>query len=162
MSIPSELQDAVAQTHLSTDGCGYIFLRFPLEQGKAAHRWLLSSNTSYFCALRDDKELSIMMKQEQWKIAPSAVQNAASVSPLYKRITFDIVLEFDLVGYLNAMAQVLASINIPILTFSAFSRDHIFVQQADFERAYGALQAFILYSNAEESSTLFPKQVSKK
>ena len=162
MPIPLELQDAVAQTHLSTDGYGYIFLRFPLDQWETARQWLLRSNPPYFCALRDDKEFSLMLKEEQWKNTPPAVQKAASVSPVYKRITFDIVLKFDLVGYLNVMTQVLASINIPILAFSAFYRDHIFVQQADFERAYAALQAYILRINAEDSSSLFPQQVSEK
>jgi hypothetical protein len=162
MAISPELQEAVAQTHLSTDGYGYIFLCFPLGQWETAQQWLISSNTPIFCTLRDDREFSLMLKQEHWKIAPPTLKKAASVSPIYSRITFDVVLGFDLVGYLNVMTQVLASINIPILAFSAFSRDHIFIQQADFERAYAVLQAYILRFNAEDSSSLFPEQVSKK
>ena len=98
-----------------------------------------------------------MLKQEHWKIASQTLREAVSVSPVYKRITFDVVLEFDLVGYLDAMTRVLASINIPILAFSAFSRDHIFVQQSDFERAWNALQAYILDSSADDSTLLSPK-----
>ena len=157
-----ELINTIAQTHLSTDGYGYIFLRFPLAQSAAVKRWLHDANIPYFCALWDDKEFSLMVKQEHWKIASPILQEAAYVSPIYKRITFDVVLEFDLVGYLDVMTRVLASANIPILAFSAFSRDHIFVQQSDFERAWDALQAYILCCSAKDSTPLSPELVSKK
>ncbi len=161
MSLSHELLGAIAQTHLFTDGCGYVFLRFPLERADAVKRWLYAENTPFFCALWDKNEFSLMVKQECWDIASQTLQ-AASVSPVYKRITFDMVLEFNLVGYLAAMTKVLASRNVAILAFSAFSRDHIFVQQSDFNRAWSALQTYILRCNANASTRLSPGRVNIK
>ena len=161
MSRHPELRNAIAQTHLSTDGCDYVFLRFPLTQSDVVKRWLLTENTSFFCALCDDQEFSLMMKQEHWKLASQTLLDAGSISPVYKRITFDIVLDFDLVGYLEVMTRILASQNIAILTFSAFSRDHIFVQKSDFELAWHTLEAYILHSKENGRQQFSPETVSK-
>ena len=122
--------------------------------------WLFAENTLVFGTLRDNDELSLMMEQAYWETAPRNLQ-AASVSPIYKRITFDIVLEFDVVGYLAVMTKVLASDKIAILALSAFSRDHIFVQKPDFNRAWIILQATIQRSRVDANTQLSSGLVSK-
>jgi hypothetical protein len=139
----SELHQAIAQTRLITDGCPYIFLRFPLAQSARVTRWLQTANSSFVGLLWDDLELSLMVEQKLWKSAPRTLVKVAASSPAYRRVTFDVLLDFDMVGYLDLITRVLAANSIAVLAFSAFSRDHIFVQQVDFDRAWGILQATV-------------------
>jgi hypothetical protein len=148
----SELHQAIAQTRLTTDGCPYIFLRFPLAQSARVTYWLSAANNSFVGLLRDDHELSLMVEQALWKSAPRELVEVAASSPVYRRVTFDVLLDFDLVGYLDVITRVLAANTIPVLAFSAFSKDHIFIQQADFDRTWRILQATI-HSFRETDST---------
>ena len=159
MSLSPELLSAIAKTHLFTDGCDYVYLRLPLAQAGDVKLSLLAEESPFFCAMCDKNEFSLMVKQAYWEIA-SRTLPAASVSPVYRCITFDVILEFNLVGYLAAMTKVLASKNIAILAFSAFSRDHIFVQQSDFIRAWDALQTYILRCNENRGAHLSPELVN--
>lgn len=153
MSLSPELLEVIAQTHLRTDGCDYALQRYALAQAHTVMHWLHGDEIPFFCAIWDSDEFSLMMKREKWDI-PSAIGQAVSTSPVYKRITFDIVLDFTLVGYLAAMTEVLATHDIAVLAFSAFSRDHIFVQASDFSRAWHALQDFIHHCNARTDTQL--------
>jgi len=159
MSLSPELLSAISQTHLFTDGCDYVYLRFPLAQAGVVKLFLMAEETPVFCAMCDNNEFSLMVKQKSWEIA-SRTHSAEAVSPVYKCITFDVPLAFDLVGYLAAMAKILAAENIAILAFSAFSRDHIFVQQADFRCAWDALQTYILHCKANTGAKSFPGLVN--
>jgi hypothetical protein len=155
MSLSPRPLSAVAQTQLFTDGCAYVYLRFPSAPGDAVKSWLSASLMRFFCLMWDENEISLMIKRDDWELAPPSLQPAL-VSPIYRRITFDVFLEFDLVGYLAAITKLLASHNITILAFSAFSRDHLFVQQSDFDRAWKILQAYIRRSS-EKQRLLIPR-----
>ncbi|MBN2393480.1 MAG: ACT domain-containing protein [Anaerolineae bacterium] len=65
------------------------------------------------------------------------------VSPPYRLITFDIPLDWGVIGYLAALTSELAEAGISIIALSAFSRDHIFVAEIDFDRAWDVLDTFI-------------------
>lgn len=55
------------------------------------------------------------------------------------RLTFDVVLPFDLVGFLAVVASALAERDVSLFSLSAYSTDHVLVQQADAEQALEAL-----------------------
>jgi hypothetical protein len=55
-------------------------------------------------------------------------------------ITFDIALEMSLVGFMARISQALADANVSILTFAAFTRDHILVPIDQFDIALAALE----------------------
>jgi hypothetical protein len=54
-------------------------------------------------------------------------------------LTFDVVLPFDLVGFLAAVASALAERDVSIFALSAYSTDHILVQTDDVDRALETL-----------------------
>jgi len=58
-------------------------------------------------------------------------------------ITFDIVLELSIVGYLAAFSARLAEAGVSIYALSTFLRDHVLVKAEDSERAMKVLQGFI-------------------
>ncbi len=92
--------------------------------------------------IRDKDETSLLVARSVWEHSPLA-RKAWSVSPIYRLITLDIPLDFSVVGYLAVWTTVLAEAGISILTLSAFSRDHLFVPAADFDRAWALLTDFI-------------------
>lgn len=55
-------------------------------------------------------------------------------------LTFDMVLPFELTGFLAEVAQVLAEAEIAIFAVSGFSTDHVLVKEGDLEEAIAALE----------------------
>jgi uncharacterized protein len=67
--------------------------------------------------------------------------DACSASePGWKIITFDLVLPFELVGFMAAVTAALAKAGVSIFALSAYSTDHILVKSRDLDRALGALK----------------------
>ena len=60
----------------------------------------------------------------------------------WKVITFDIILPFELIGFLALVAQALATEKISIFVVSSFSTDHILVKRKDLNKAIKKLESF--------------------
>ncbi len=137
-----ELIDILAQTGLFTDGKVYLILKIGLAQGHCIavepEKW----PASFWACIRDKDEMTLVLVQESLAQLPPSV-SALHVSPPYRLITFDIPLEWSVIGYLAALTSVLAEAGISIFALSAFSRDHILVAEANFDRAWEVLDAFI-------------------
>ncbi len=86
-----------------------------------------------FSIVRDENEVTVVAK-EGFKL-PSILEEK-----FFKLITFDGTLPFNLTGFLAHISALLASKNIPILAFSAYSTDHIFVREEDLEGAIAVLE----------------------
>lgn len=61
--------------------------------------------------------------------------DAIAVEDGWRLLTFDVVLPFDLVGFLAEVAGVLADADVSIFALSAYSTDHILVKDADLDTA---------------------------
>jgi hypothetical protein len=57
----------------------------------------------------------------------------------WTRLTFDVELPFDLVGFLAVVASALAERDVSVFVLSAYSTDHVLVRRADLEEALAAL-----------------------
>ena len=86
-----------------------------------------------FSIVRDEKEVTVVAK-EGFKLS------SISEEKFFKLITFDVTLPFNLTGFLSHISALLASKNIPILAFSAYSTDHILVREEDLESAIAVLE----------------------
>ena len=95
-----------------------------------------------FSALIIDKdEVTLLLPAEACDEFSGRLRRARDNGIVYRLITFESELEPSLVGFIARVSAALATAEIPILTFAAYSRDHILVSAADFEGALGALQA---------------------
>ena len=137
-----ELIHILAQTGLFTDGKVYLILKAGLAHGEGFASGPEAWPASFWACIRDKDEVTLVLAQESVAQLPSSV-TVQDVSPPYRLITFDIPLDWGVTGYLAALTSVLAGAGISIFALSAFSRDHIFVADADFNRAWDALDAFI-------------------
>jgi hypothetical protein len=59
--------------------------------------------------------------------------------PGWRLLTFDVVLPFELVGFLAVVATALAENDVSIFVLSAYSTDHLLVRQEDLETALETL-----------------------
>jgi hypothetical protein len=156
MVLPPGLTHIFAETHLFTDAQSYVILHVALDQAQAVEQVLaqndaLSSSTLFSAFIRDKDEVTVLLPFNTWeRLKP--MLSVVDASSGYRLITFDISLDLGLVGYMATLTAVLAEQGISIFAISTFSRDHIFVQERDFDRAWEALSHLIRTCQTQENS----------
>lgn len=129
----------LAQAALYTDGDSYRLIHLPLSEIAAGARFLAEVGQP-FCALIADKdEVSLLVSQTVWEHVADRFADHR-VSDAYRLITFDLPLDFELIGFMALISTILAEARVSILALSAFERDHIFVPANQFQTAWDALK----------------------
>ena len=134
------VDDALRSTSLYSDGQLYRILKLPPNAITLA-AGVVAEIGQPFCAMIVDKdEASLMIPDDALEAYGARLRGASASGRAYRLITLDAALDPDLVGFLARIAQALAAAGIPILTFAAYSRDHVFVSNEDFDEAMRRLQ----------------------
>jgi uncharacterized protein len=149
MDLPPGLVHIVAQTHLFTDARDYVILRTAPDQAGAAETLFSKLDEPFSALVRDKDEVTLVLPVDVWE-KEQPFLDILDESSNYRLITFDLPLELGLVGYLATMTSTVAEEGVSIFSVSAFSRDHIFVPEEDFERAWDALRALIRSCQTQE------------
>lgn len=151
MDFPPGLVHVIAQTHLFTDARDYVILRTAPDQADAAQALFSQLDEPFSALMRDKDEVTLVLPADVWaKTHP--LLDVLDESTLYRLITFDLPLELGLIGYLATLTSAVAEEGVSIFSVSAFSRDHIFVPEEDFERAWDALRDLIRSCQAQEEA----------
>jgi hypothetical protein len=79
-----------------------------------------------FAIIKDQNEVTVVAKE-------GFVSQPIAVEGYFRRITFDVALPYDLIGFAAHISNLLANKNIPILVYSAYSTDHLFVKEEDLD-----------------------------
>ena len=87
-----------------------------------------------FANIDDGREITAIV--DQAKLSGDVIE----VQKDYKLITFDMTLDFGLVGFLAKISKALAEEKIPIFVLSAYSTDHILVHKSQIEKAVEKLK----------------------
>jgi hypothetical protein len=66
-------------------------------------------------------------------------KNIIKIDSGYKLLTFNMILQFNLVGFIAKISKALAEEKIPIFVISAYSTDHILIKKEHLEKAIKAL-----------------------
>jgi len=66
--------------------------------------------------------------------------DADAIESGWKRLTFDVELPFELVGFLAAVTTALAEANVAVFAFSSYSTDHVLVKETDLDDAVSQLE----------------------
>jgi hypothetical protein len=90
----------------------------------------------------DTEEVSLILKSSDWEVMKTNFP-FYKTDGLFSVITFDIVLDLSLVGFLSVVSAVLADEGISIYAVSTYLRDHILVHSVDAERAMSCLDDLI-------------------
>jgi hypothetical protein len=86
-----------------------------------------------FSVIKDQNEITVVAKE-------GFVSQPISVEGFFRRITFDVAIPYDLIGFVAHVSTLLANKNVPILVYSAYSTDHLFVKEEDLRRTVEALE----------------------
>ena len=83
-----------------------------------------------FANIIDKNETTVIIEQSKYD-----KESVIDIEKDWKILTFDMVLPFEVVGFLAKVSKVLADEKIPIFAISAYSTDHILVKEKDLIRA---------------------------
>ena len=163
------VKEALSNGKLYTDQEQYIFLKLPVSASREAFNLMAatsssSSTSDLFRGIIFDKdEITMMIPTSEYHVFKKdkneqdgtllLPENVEVGSSPYRLITFDIVLDPNLIGFMHTVTKVLAEEKISVLPFAAYSRDHIFVQEKDFNTAMAALERLRDDSSTTDSTT---------
>lgn len=88
-----------------------------------------------FATIQAEGETTVVVEQGR---VPAT---ATDVSRGWRRLTFEMELPFDLVGFLAVVATELAAADVSVFALSAYSTDHVLVREADLDVAIQQLES---------------------
>ena len=91
-----------------------------------------------FMLLRDAHEVTLLLDETDWRTMRHAVRDAR-VEADFRLLTFDLELDWNVVGFLARVTEILADAGVSCGALSAFSRDHLIIKQDDLGTALRVL-----------------------
>lgn len=135
------IQQALSEATLYSDEQVYRFITMPPNAITVA-AGIIAEAGHPFCAMIVDKdEVTLMLPDSAREEFQNRLKYATISEIQYRLITFDVVLEPTLIGFMAHITKALGESNISVMPYAAFSRDHIFVAKADFDKALSALKS---------------------
>ena len=98
--------------------------------------------TAPFMIFRDKFEVTLLLDEVDYGTIRHAIRDA-KVQGGFRLLTFDVVMDFTVVGFMAEVSRILAVAGTSIVAISAFSRDHILVSQNDLGNALKALGPYV-------------------
>ncbi|CAN5864257.1 hypothetical protein BH20ACI4_BH20ACI4_31000 [soil metagenome] len=95
-----------------------------------------------FLIFKDQFEITLLLDEIDFNKIRNEIPNA-KIESGFRLLTFDIVLDFNVIGFLAEIAKILAEAEISIIALSAFSRDHILVKQENLAKALKVLGEYV-------------------
>lgn len=95
-----------------------------------------------FMLLADRFEVTMLLDSHDWQTMRHAAREA-KVENNFRLLTFDVILDWNVVGFLAFVSNLLAETGISIGAISAFSRDHLLIKQDDLPRAMKVLGEYV-------------------
>lgn len=95
-----------------------------------------------FMLLRDTHETTLLVEEDDWRAMRHAARDAR-VETGFRLVTFDIELDWNVVGFLACVTEILAAAGVSVGALSAFSRDHLLIKQDNLAAALLALGAHV-------------------
>lgn len=98
--------------------------------------------TAPFMIFKDKWEVTLLLDETDFQTCRHALRDA-KIEGNWRLLSFDLVMEFNVVGFLAEVSRILANADIPIMAISAFSRDHILIKQNDLPKALLVLGEYV-------------------
>lgn len=90
--------------------------------------------TAPFMIFKDKMETTLLLDETDFSTMRHAIRDA-KIERNFRLLTFDLVLDFTVVGFLAEITRILATAEISIIAISSFSRDHLLIKQDDLGKA---------------------------
>jgi hypothetical protein len=98
--------------------------------------------TAPFMIFKDKFETTLLLDDVDFQTIRHAVRDAKTERN-FRLLTFDIELDFTVVGFLAEITRILAEAEISVVALSAFSRDHLLIKQVDLAKALKSLREYV-------------------
>jgi hypothetical protein len=98
--------------------------------------------TAPFMIFSDKWEVTLLLDDIDFQTIRHAVRDA-KIQGGFRLLSFDIELDFSVVGFLAEVSRILAEAEISIVALSAFSRDHILIKQENLAKALKVLGEYV-------------------
>ena len=98
--------------------------------------------TAPFMIFKDQFEITLLLDEIDFGKIRNEIQNA-KIESGFRLLTFDIELDFNVVGFLAEISRILAEAGISIIALSSFSRDHILIKQENLAKALKVLGEYV-------------------
>jgi hypothetical protein len=134
------VEQALQQAKLYTDNTLYSLIHLPSNGIMAAAGVLAQVGEPFGALIADKDEVTLVIPSELVAEFSNRLRDRRVGEAEYRLITFDVVLEPTLTGFMARIAAALAEANVSILPFAAFSRDHLLVPAAQFDAAWDTLK----------------------
>ncbi|MGI8788421.1 MAG: ACT domain-containing protein [Pyrinomonadaceae bacterium] len=95
-----------------------------------------------FMIFRDKWEVTLLLDEIDFGTIRHQIREAKTEGN-FRLLSFDVELDFNVVGFLSEVAKIFAEAKISIVALSAFSRDHILIKQADLPKALKVLGEYV-------------------
>ncbi len=95
-----------------------------------------------FMIFRDRWEVTLLLDEIDFGTVRHQIRDAKTAGN-YRLLSFDVELDFSIVGFLAEVTRILAEAEISIVALSAFSRDHVLIKQADLAKALKVLGNYV-------------------
>jgi hypothetical protein len=136
-----EMKPVFASTKIKEHPDDYYIVSICRKEEEKA-REILKDLEPWSSITFDLEEISVVLREEKWNQMKNNFQVYQEEGP-YRVLTFDIVLDLDLVGYLSVISSLLAKEGISIYAVSTFLRDHILVKKKDAGKATDVIRKLI-------------------
>ena len=94
--------------------------------------------TAPFAIFKDKWEVTLLLDETDFETMRTGLREA-KIERGFRLLSFDVELDFTVVGFLAFISQKLAENAIPIVALSAFSRDHLLIKQEHLPKALKVL-----------------------
>jgi len=125
--------------HLHPDD--FIIVSLPLGEKEQALE-AFKSLEPFSSVTVDRAEVSLILRTSDWAAMSHLFKSSEAEGP-YRTITFDIVLDLNLIGFLSVVSSVLAEEGISIYALSTYLRDYILVKSTDAQDAVRILDDLV-------------------
>lgn len=143
------VEQALAQMELYSDDNTYLLVKLHARAITLAAGIVAEVSDPFSALIVDKDEVSIMIVDEAIEEFEERLRNHTISEIQYRLITFDVALDLGLIGFMAKVSTALADAGIPIMTYAAYTRDHILVPAEKFDQAMQTLEA--LKKQAESS-----------
>jgi hypothetical protein len=141
MKLPEPMRRILSETVVKEHADDYRVVSIKLDE-EAKARSLLRDLQPFSSVTYDNNEVSVVLRASDWERLQGEFSGFDEAGP-YKLLTFDIVLDLSIVGFLSVVSAMLAEEGVSIYAISTYLRDHILVRKEDSPRAVAALRKLI-------------------
>ncbi len=139
--IEGDIKKILAQTKIkeNPDDYSIVFID-PSQRDKAWNAVKsLPPFTSYTITA---DEVSLVICTNDWVKMKKSFPGHREEGP-YRLITFDIILDLSIVGFLSVVSTVLAESGVSVYAISTYLKDHILVKKGDAKKAVAVLNGLM-------------------